>query len=394
MAAKLKIDQLESVDGSTNIILNNSVTMAANKTLPAASLTGTLPAISGANLTGVGVSTLSELSDVTVSTSDPAVSTNPSATGHLWVNKTSGETYICSDATAGANVWKNMGDGSDNIETTYSIEYLVIAGGGGQGQYGANSSYYSAGGGAGGLRNSYASEASGGGGSSETAFTATKATAYTITVGAAGTNNNAGTSTDGSDSALHTITSAGGGRGNTQTGTGSGGNAGGSGAGGSGGSGSTGTSPGGAGTANQGYAGGTVTFSVGTPGGAGGGGAGGVGANFVAASSQPASGVGGVGVASAITGSSITYCVGGTGYRAWAGATSGNTSGYSNDANLGHGGTAGNANTISGSSGVVILRMLDANYSGTTTGSPTVTTNVGSSGYTVVKFTGSGTYTG
>ena len=53
MAAKLKVDELESVDGSTNLILNNSVTMAANKTLPAASLTGTLPAISGANLTGV-----------------------------------------------------------------------------------------------------------------------------------------------------------------------------------------------------------------------------------------------------------------------------------------------------------------------------------------------------
>jgi hypothetical protein len=53
MAAKLKVDQLESVDGSTNIILNNSVTMAANKTLPAASLTGTLPSISATNLTSI-----------------------------------------------------------------------------------------------------------------------------------------------------------------------------------------------------------------------------------------------------------------------------------------------------------------------------------------------------
>ena len=42
MAAKLKVDQLESVDGSTNLILNNSVTMASGKTLPAASLTGTI----------------------------------------------------------------------------------------------------------------------------------------------------------------------------------------------------------------------------------------------------------------------------------------------------------------------------------------------------------------
>ena len=42
MAAKIKVDQLESVDGSTNLILNNSVTMASGKTLPAASLTGTI----------------------------------------------------------------------------------------------------------------------------------------------------------------------------------------------------------------------------------------------------------------------------------------------------------------------------------------------------------------
>jgi hypothetical protein len=53
MAAKLKVDQVESVDGSTNIILNNSVTMASGKTLPAASLTGTLPAISATNLTSI-----------------------------------------------------------------------------------------------------------------------------------------------------------------------------------------------------------------------------------------------------------------------------------------------------------------------------------------------------
>jgi len=53
MAAKLKVDQIESVDGSSNITLNQSVTMASGKTLPAASLTGALPAISGANLTGV-----------------------------------------------------------------------------------------------------------------------------------------------------------------------------------------------------------------------------------------------------------------------------------------------------------------------------------------------------
>ena len=53
MAAKVKVDQIETVDGSGNITINNSVTMASNKTLPAASLTGTLPAISATNLTAI-----------------------------------------------------------------------------------------------------------------------------------------------------------------------------------------------------------------------------------------------------------------------------------------------------------------------------------------------------
>jgi hypothetical protein len=46
-----------------------------------------------------------------------------------------------------------------------------------------------------------------------------------------------------------------------------------------------------------------------------------------------------------------------------------------------------------GGSGVVILRMADADYSSTTTGSPTVNTNVGGSGETVLIFNSSGSYT-
>ena len=45
----------------------------------------------------------------------------------------------------------------------------------------------------------------------------------------------------------------------------------------------------------------------------------------------------------------------------------------------------------SGGKGVVILSVPDANYSGTTTGSPTVATGV--SGKTVLTFTGTGSYT-
>ena len=107
MASLLKVDELESVDGSSNITVNNSVTMATSKTLPAASLTGTLPALDGSALTNLA-STLATLSDATVSTSAPAISTNPSATGHLWINKNTGDQYICTDITSGANVWKHI----------------------------------------------------------------------------------------------------------------------------------------------------------------------------------------------------------------------------------------------------------------------------------------------
>ena len=45
-----------------------------------------------------------------------------------------------------------------------------------------------------------------------------------------------------------------------------------------------------------------------------------------------------------------------------------------------------------GGSGVVIISVPDANYSGITTGSPTIATGV--SGKTIITFTGSGTYVG
>ena len=67
-----------------------------------------LPAISGASLTGI--------ESATVSTSDPVVDTNPSGgLGTKWINKTSGEVYVCTDATTDENVWTNAGGGSGDI---------------------------------------------------------------------------------------------------------------------------------------------------------------------------------------------------------------------------------------------------------------------------------------
>ena len=53
----------------------------------------------------------------TVSSSDPAVDTNPAdGVGTQWANSTSGEYFVCTDATAGSNVWTNVGAGTGDIQ--------------------------------------------------------------------------------------------------------------------------------------------------------------------------------------------------------------------------------------------------------------------------------------
>ena len=132
--------------------------------------------------TGSGVAweaaatTFASLSDATVSTSHPASNTNPSTgVGTLWLNKSAGELYVCTDATSNANIWLNIGDGEDQVgglptggtESTAGgykyhaftssgtltvpaaktgVDVLIVAGGGGGG-----GRYNSGGGGAGGM---------------------------------------------------------------------------------------------------------------------------------------------------------------------------------------------------------------------------------------------------
>ena len=63
----------------------------------------------GSALTGTGHPT-------TVSTVDPTISVNgTTALGDLWINKVSGECYVCTDITTNANVWKNIGDGTGTV---------------------------------------------------------------------------------------------------------------------------------------------------------------------------------------------------------------------------------------------------------------------------------------
>jgi hypothetical protein len=308
-------------------------------------------------------------------------------------------TYV--DSTQGWLASSGVNEGTVALSAEpYSVDFLVIAGGGGGG------CRVSGGGGAGGYRNSFSTETSGGGGSSEASLSFVVGTVYTITVGAGGAGGASGAGSVGivgsnssiSGTGITTITSNGGGFGSGyNTGNDNGGN------GGSGGGGAYSAGSGGAGTANQGYNGGSYVSGVS---GGGGGGAGAVGSG-----SSTNGGNGGAGLASSITGSSVTRAGGGGG-SSNAGASTGGTggggagggqsgvtpvAGTAGTTNTGSGGGGGGDNGsigaagAAGGSGVVILRLPTASYSGTTTGSPTVTT---SGSDTILVYNSSGTYTG
>lgn len=248
----------------------------------------------------------------------------------------------------------------------YSVDYLVVAGGG-AGGYGLTGSWAGGGGGAGGYRE-FSSQY------------LEKAANYTVTVGAGGT---AGTvPTSGSNSVFNTITAAGGGRGggnstNTQR-TGVDGGSGGGGAFNTGGAGNTpSTSP------SQGNNGGDSTGG-GDQRGGGGGGAGGVGQ-----SGNTGGGIGGVGTASSITGSSVTRAAGGRG--GLFGSASSEPAGGANTGNGGGGGGSNAGNGNNGGSGVVIIKYPDI-FTITNPGGGLTFSTASSGGFKVTTFTaGTGT---
>ena len=309
---------------------------------------------------------------------------------------TSGQTIqiVYSGSTQG---WIPTSDDDVAFATnpTIAVDFLCIAGGGGGGFDKGG------GGGAGGYRNSFGSESSGGGGSSEATLQLLPGTQYTITVGGGGAGGANGTvkGSNGVNSAITgsgitTITSDGGGGGGT------GANSNELGAdGGSGGGSSTNTSPAGVGTTNQGFNGGNGGTSPTSSGGGGGAGE---------AGNTDGQAYGGDGLSSSITGSAVTRGGGGGGNvdgggsgREGAGGggqgagTSPADQGSAGTVNTGGGGGGGTGNApqvgLAGGSGVVILSMADADYTGTVTGSPTVATGV--SGKTVLTFNASGSYT-
>jgi hypothetical protein len=284
----------------------------------------------------------------------------------------------------------------------YMIEYLVIAGG----AQGGRSDAHGGGGGAGGYRTAGCYEL-------------TSGCTYTATIGAGGTGPYPNPScspfypipcgshfgSPGINSVFGTITSEGGGAGVGQTNSPPGI------PGGSGGGGGHNT-PGGCGSMDafgnpkpsQGYAGGTANHSGPYHGAGGGGGAGAVGFN----GASGAAGKGGAGVCSAIDGIATTRASGGSGsgnsggcVPATPGGGGASYPGASNPirngiANTGGGsgaaraaGLAPSTNSVGGS-GVIYVRIPTANYTGISTGSP----NISIDGvYTILEFTGTGTYT-
>ena len=93
----------------TQSVSSNSIT-----SLVSSKLTGALPAISGAALTGVNAGVFS-------STSNPTVTSNKTL-GFIWANSVTGDLFNCIDATTNNNVWKNVGSGVDHVHDTSSFQ--------------------------------------------------------------------------------------------------------------------------------------------------------------------------------------------------------------------------------------------------------------------------------
>ena len=308
-------------------------------------------------------------------------------------------------AFTGSGVYKHAARITGN-----QLSFLAVAGGASGGGAGNENvgGRAGGGGGAGGYKTSF-DLTSGGNSTAPSNFNLSAGT-YTITIGAGGASLGSNVSSRGnagsSSTIVHSVsgslvsTTGGGGGGSTNSGGGTGGSGGGGGA-------YTG-SVSGAGTTGEGYSGYNVNNYLNNGAGLGGGGA----------SEKGQSANGGDGLSNTISGSSVTYAGGGGG-----GGSNGTTIGNGGDGGGGYGqpntstapntpaNTQGHANTGgggggastnpgswptvndgapgAGGSGIVILRLKTAKYSGTVTGSPTVTT---SGDETIIKFTASGTY--
>ena len=364
----------------------NTTSNACTITLPAGSVGDTIEFVDYVGTWDTNNVTLTTTEKIKGSDGDALLSTERQGVKIVYV-----------DATQGWVAVTGVNETAPALPLAYTVEYLIVAGGGGGG-----GAYYSGAGGAGGYRTNR-------GGSGLALIAGTQ---YTATVGTGGAGGAGAVGVKGVDSSLAgtgitTITSNGGGYGGRDGAGGPGGSGGGAAnasySGGSGNEGGDGGSP----SIPEGFDGGDSTG----PGGGGGGGASEVGAD----QPTPNGGAGGDGLANDIIedGTDVTYAGGGGG-GAWSGtgaaggAGGGGTGGQDvpscvsatqgTDGLGGGGGGACGYSTCGGTwnlggdggDGLLVLRMLTTDYSGTTTGSPTITTD---GDYKVLKFTGTGSYT-
>lgn len=227
---------------------------------------------------------------------------------------------------------------------------------------GITASYFAIGGGSGGAGETGQSAFGGGGAggvSASSTLSLIPGTVYTITVGGGGASAVNNTSSPGTNS---TITGS-----NITTVTATPGN---------------GCTTLQVGASNALYSGGGAPSAPNSGGGAG------------AAGNGSSNGNGGAAIASTITGSTQYYGGGGAGYAGTAGTGGGAYAGGAGTANTGSGGGCGvNSGNLGGQggSGVVILSIPTAVYSGTYTGASVVVTTSGSN--KIITFNSSGTYT-
>jgi hypothetical protein len=361
-----------TVDSKGRITSASSGSAAGTVTSVAATVPSFL-SVSGSPITTSGTLALSYSGTaLPVANGGTGLTATPT-NGQIDIGNGSGFTRATLTAGSGISITNSSGAVTiTNLLGPYTATYVIVAGGGGGG------GGIAAGGGAGGYRES------------TTSFNV--GTTYAVTVGGGGSGGVGNANgTAGSNSSIAGIVSNGGGFGGGFPSAG--------GSGGSGGGGAHPSQAGGAGTSGQGFAGGNGGGS-GNRGGGGGGGASAVGANNTASGGV----AGGAGAASSITGSSVTRAGGGGG-GSDSGATGAGGAGGGGNGGSGSGanGSAGTANTggggggggnggngAAGGSGVVIISVPTSNYSGVTTGSPTVTT---SGSNTIMQFNSSGSYT-
>ena len=402
MTSKIVVNNIESDSGINTVTIIGDVSVGSSITatditathhgsgadltnLPAANLTGTLPAIDGSALTGIDVSPagVSDQNNTSTGYFDLPVGTTAQrpgspADGMIRFNSTESQTEEYRDSgwfslsnksavtggtqsTSGGytiHTFTSSGTLTVSGQAKSGVDYLLVAGGGGGGN----------------------SRAGGGGGGGMTVTTgATLAPGtYTITVGAGGAGGADGggagntgiPGTTGNNSSFGSISSVlggggGGGGGSISDRVGKNG--------GSGGGGSDGQGPG-SGTTGQGNNGGNSSSSAG---GGGGGGAGGEGGST--AGQQGIGGNGGAASANSYSGSSVNYSGGGGGGSrdnntpgtGGSGAGSGGKTTGANStagtANRGGGGGGGGRHNgysaehfygSNGGSGIVIIRYL------------------------------------